>query len=119
MQKFGRRFSNAMHLQDCQPLVIIKPTKVSIMTKTRILLAIFILHTFHIKAQELLSCTERVTMQLINKIKKYNSKDLIPYYSEKENRWGYFHRSTKKIITKPLMQDAYFFKPFVFFYNIL
>lgn len=66
------------------------------MTKTKIiLLVIFIFFSLHITAQEL-SCDEKITTQFINKIKPFNSKDLIPYYSEKENKWGYFHRTTKK-----------------------
>lgn len=86
------------------------------MTKKRIiLLVIFIFFSLHITAQEL-SCDEKITTQFINKIKPFNSKDLIPYYSEKENKWGYIHRITKKIITKPIMREAYFFKPFVQFY---
>lgn len=63
-----------------------------------------------------MNCTEKINSQLINKIKPFNTKDLIPYYSEKENKWGYFHRITKKTITKPIMKEAYFFKPQLLFY---
>lgn len=62
------------------------------------------------------TCDEKVNLFLIEKIKSYQSIDLIPYFSEKENKWGYFHRKTKKILTTPVLNDATFFNPSIEFY---
>lgn len=85
------------------------------MSITRNLLVMFIFYTLHISAQEM-TCNEKIETQFIKKIKPFNSKDLIPYFSEKENKWGYFDRTTKKIITKPIMKEPCFFKPDIKFY---
>lgn len=85
------------------------------MLKIRIIISIIILYSVHIYAQNM-KCNEKIESQFINKIQKYNSKDLIPYYSEKDNKWGYFIRTSKKIVTKPIMKEPYFFKPNIEFY---
>lgn len=89
--------------------------KTKIMVKIRILISIFILYSVHTHAQNM-NCNEKIESQFINKIQNYNSKDLIPYYSEKDNKWGYFIRTSKKIVTKPIMNKPYFFKPNIEFY---
>lgn len=53
---------------------------------------------------------------LIDKIKPYNSKDLIPYYSKKDRKWGFFHRASKKRLTTPILREEYFFQPDLHFY---
>ena len=73
-----------------------------------------LLFCIHANAQTF-SCDEKVQKLLVDKIKKYNSKDLIPYMDKKEGRWGYFHRTTKKILTAPIMNEAYFFHPHINF----
>lgn len=74
--------------------------------------------SLNVTAQSM-TCEEKVTKLLINKIAPFQSNDLIPYYSKKENKWGYFHRKTKKIITEPLFSDAFFFNPYINFYYSL
>jgi hypothetical protein len=80
------------------------------MTKKIYILAVIIFYAMSINAQDI-ECNKKVETQLKNKIKPFKSIDLIPYYSEKEKKWGYFHRLTKKIITKPIMDSPYFFEP--------
>lgn len=62
------------------------------------------------------SCEERVDELLIEKIKAYPSNELIPYFSAKDNKWGFFDRKTKKKITSPIFHDACFFHPHLNFY---
>ncbi len=62
------------------------------------------------------SCNEKANTMLISKIKKYPSDQLIPYYSEKNDRWGIFDRKTKKILTEPVLRDAAFFHPHINLY---
>ena len=84
--------------------------------KSTLTIVLFSLFTNLINAQEM-SCQEKVQKLFIDKVKHHNSKDLIPYYSEKDNNWGYFNRNTGKIITEPIMRrDAIFFKPNLKFY---
>lgn len=65
------------------------------------------------------SCEERATSLLVEKIKTYKSTDLIPYYSEKDDKWGLFHKITKKKVTEPVLHDSYFFTPNLNFYYSL
>lgn len=88
--------------------------KQNLMKKSILLLLVFFTVPI-ISAQEM-DCDQKVKKLLIEKIKSFNSKDLVPYYAEKENKWGYMHRVSKKIITKPIMKDPYFFKPEIHFY---
>jgi hypothetical protein len=74
------------------------------------IIAFFITISTNIYAQEM-SCKQKVNKLLVDKIKSYKSNDLIPYYSEKDNKWGFFHRITKQKITKPILRDAVFFRP--------
>ncbi|UIR54757.1 hypothetical protein LZQ00_10765 [Sphingobacterium sp. SRCM116780] len=83
--------------------------------KKIILFACIVFHV-SVRAQTTMTCEEKVEKLLIEKIKPYASNDLIPYYSEKAGKWGFFHRKTKKIITKPIFHDAYFFQPNLTFY---
>lgn len=61
------------------------------------------------------TCDKKVNNLLIDKVKSFNSKDLIPYFSEKENKWGYMDRVSKKIITTPIFNAVYFFQPYLQF----
>ncbi len=80
------------------------------MRKKIYILVVIIFYAIHTNAQDI-DCNKKVETQLKNMIKSFKSIDLIPYYSEKEKKWGYFHRLTKKIITKPIMNSPYFFNP--------
>ncbi|UIR54756.1 hypothetical protein LZQ00_10760 [Sphingobacterium sp. SRCM116780] len=77
----------------------------------KIILFACILFHFTVSAQTVMTCEEKVNKLLIEKIKPYASNDLIPYYSEQAGKWGFFHRKTKKIVTKPIFNEAYFFRP--------
>lgn len=66
-------------------------------------------------AQEL-SCEEKIQTLLIDKVKNYPSNELIPYYSEKDGKWGYIDRKSQKKITEPILSEALFFKPDLSFY---
>ncbi|UIR54758.1 hypothetical protein LZQ00_10770 [Sphingobacterium sp. SRCM116780] len=77
----------------------------------KIILFAYILFHFSVRAQTTMTCEEKVDKFLIEKIKPYASNDLIPYYSKQVNKWGFFHRKTKKIITKPILNEPYFFHP--------
>lgn len=65
------------------------------------------------------SCEEKVKTLLIDKIKDYPSNQLIPYYSENDEKWGYFDRKSKIKITEPIMRDANFFHPHINLYYSL
>lgn len=77
-----------------------------------------IVWSINVSAQEM-TCEEKANKFLIEKIKGFQSNDLIPYYSKKESKWGYFHRVTKRKITEPVMKDAFFFHPYINLYYSL
>ena len=79
---------------------------------------ILVLWSTNIFSQEM-SCEEKVQTMLINKIKPYKSNELIPYYSEENDKWGLFHKITKKKVTDPVLHDGYFFTPNLNFYYSL
>lgn len=57
------------------------------------------------------SCGEKINSLLIDKIKSYNSNELIPYYSSKNEKWGYFNKNNGKIVTEPILKNPKFFNP--------
>jgi len=76
----------------------------------KILICVLLLSINLVNAQDM-NCHEKVETLLIEKVKNYNSKDLIPYYSEKQKQWGFFDRNTGKILTEPILSRATFFNP--------
>lgn len=56
-------------------------------------------------------CQIRIEEELVSKVKGYSSKDLIPYYSLEEGKWGYMDRQSKKVLTKGFLNDPEFFDP--------
>ncbi|MEG1376994.1 MAG: hypothetical protein RSC81_07965 [Myroides sp.] len=65
------------------------------------------------------SCEEKAKTMLIEKIKNYPSNQLIPYYSEKDDQWGYFDRKSKRKITEPVLREADFFHSHINLYYSL
>ena len=61
------------------------------------------------------SCLERVEA-FIKSVKPHASINLVPYFSDEENKWGYFDKVSGEILTAPIMRDAQFFKPNLVFY---
>lgn len=57
------------------------------------------------------TCEQKLQTLLIDKIKPYNSLDLVPYYSSESKRWGYMDRKTRQKITTPLLVEPQFFSP--------
>lgn len=56
-------------------------------------------------------CQINVEKELVSKIKKYSSKELIPYYSPKAEKWGYMDCESKKVLTPPYFAYPEFFNP--------
>lgn len=56
-------------------------------------------------------CQINVEKELVSKIKKYSSKELISYYSPKAEKWGYMDRESKKVLTPPYFAYPEFFNP--------
>lgn len=71
-----------------------------------------------LKAQDK-TCEQRIKEQIVDKLKPYASNNLIPYYSSKLERWGYFDRVSGLKVTKPLFKEASFFKPYLEVYYAL
>jgi|GEM_PF-1759530 len=57
------------------------------------------------------SCEDKVSKHLIDKVEKHESINLIPYFSKTENKWGFFDKKTRKIVTSPILNRVHFFKP--------
>ena len=81
----------------------------------KIILLSCLLFLSNLHSQEL-TCEQKVKKFLIDKIKKYKSNELIPYYSKKENKWGFFDIKSKIKVTKPIFNDGYFFNPSLYIY---
>ncbi len=66
-------------------------------------------------------CDSIIQVDFIAGIKNYNPMDLVPYNVPTDGHpesWGFMHRETKKVLTKPLMDYAGTFKPGLsFFYD--
>lgn len=77
---------------------------------TRSITAILLALSLHSFAQQA-TCTDIAEQYLIKKVKGYSSMDLIPYYSKKEDRWGYMDRISKKKLTEPIFSSPEFFSP--------
>lgn len=75
----------------------------------KVLLTLLITLTANVYAQEI-NCEEFVQTEFINKIKNYKPTDLVPYSTDGEN-WGLMDVKSKKILTKPLMEDPDTFIP--------
>jgi hypothetical protein len=56
-------------------------------------------------------CQINVEKELVSKIKKYSSKELIPYYSSKVKKWGYMDRESSQVLTTPFFDAPQFFNP--------
>ncbi|WP_077400809.1 hypothetical protein [Cellulophaga omnivescoria] len=78
----------------------------------KILLALIIVIPLNVFSQES-SCEEKLEAQLLSKIKKYESKNLVPYYSEKDEKWGFLDKESKKKITVPIFMKPVFFGPWL------
>ena len=76
----------------------------------KIILISCLLFLSNLHSQEL-TCEQKVKKFLIDKIKKYKSDELIPYYSKKENKWGFFDMKSKIKVTKPIFKNAKLFCP--------
>ena len=76
----------------------------------KIILISCLLFLSNLHSQEL-TCEQKVKKFLIDKIKKYKSDELIPYYSKKENKWGFFDMKSKIKVTKPIFLNELFFDP--------
>ena len=84
----------------------------------KIILLSCLLFLSNLHSQEL-TCEQKVKKFLIDKIKKYKSDELIPYYSKKENKWGFFDMKSKIKVTKPIFKNAKFFFPKLYmFYDL-
>ena len=81
----------------------------------KIILISCLLFLSNLHSQEL-TCEQKVKKFLIDKIKKYKSDELIPYYSKKENKWGFFDMKSKIKVTKPIFSHGYFFNPSLYIY---
>ncbi|MDR0228645.1 MAG: hypothetical protein LBI72_06230 [Flavobacteriaceae bacterium] len=56
-------------------------------------------------------CQEYIQKNFVDKVKKYSSKNLIPFYSEREQKWGYMDKVSKKRLTNTFMKSVRFFTP--------
>ncbi|MDR0194567.1 MAG: hypothetical protein LBI73_05535 [Myroides sp.] len=56
-------------------------------------------------------CQVFIQKNLVDKVKGYSSKDLIPYFSEEEWKWGYMDKVSKKKLTTAFMESVRFFTP--------
>lgn len=59
-------------------------------------------------------CIDFIENNLIVKFKNYDSRYLIPYYSEKHNAWGYFDGKTNNKVLDPIFKSYNFFNPYIF-----
>lgn len=57
------------------------------------------------------ACKEFIKKTLVDKIKGYSSKNVIPYFSRSEWKWGYMDKVSKKKLTIPFMESVRFFTP--------
>ncbi|WP_158655326.1 hypothetical protein [Flavivirga eckloniae] len=76
----------------------------------KILLALIIIFPLNVFSQKL-GCKEKLEAQLLSKIKPYKSKNLVPYYLEKDKKWGFLHKESRKKITEPIFKKPIFFNP--------
>ncbi len=76
----------------------------------KILLALIIIIPLNMFSQKS-GCEEKLEAQLLRKIKPYKSKNLVPYYSEKDEKWGFLHKESRKKITTPIFKKPIFFNP--------
>lgn len=63
---------------------------------------------------------EKDIKEFVSNIQGRKTKDLIPYsiYNEGEYQWGYMDKTTKKKLTKPILEYPYMFNPDIkFFYK--
>ena len=84
----------------------------------KIILLSCLLFLSNLHSQEL-TCEQKVKKFLIDKIKKYKSDELLPYYSKKENKWGFFDMKSKIKVTKPIFMEGNFFSPNLYIYYSL
>ena len=78
----------------------------------KILLALIIVIPLNVSSQKS-SCEEKLEAQLLSKIKNYESKNLVPYYSEKDKKWGFLDKESRKKITRPIFKKPVFFSPWL------
>ena len=61
-------------------------------------------------------CVDNLQAKIIDNIKMYPSNQLLPYYSDDMQKWGYFHKTSGKKLTEPLMDHINLFNPSTRFY---
>ncbi|AJH15581.1 hypothetical protein [Myroides profundi] len=74
-------------------------------------IVLLLLMSFSVVLAQKDPCQIAVDKEFISKVKDHSSKDLIPYYSPKEKKWGYMNRVSQKKLTKPFMSNLEFFNP--------
>lgn len=57
------------------------------------------------------NCKKELQIQIVDKIKYYKSTDLLSYYDEKNDKWGFFDKNSSKKITESIFNKAKFFQP--------
>ncbi|SHJ10453.1 hypothetical protein [Flavobacterium terrae] len=71
-----------------------------------------IVANFSVVAQN--KCFEFVKNKIISNIEKYDSKKILPYYSEESKLWGYFDLTTGNKVVEPVLKKYKFFSPYIY-----
>lgn len=82
----------------------------------KIIYIIFILFIPLYTLSQEANCRNTINEILISKIKQYESRNLIPYYSKDSDKWGLMHLKTKKKLTSPIFRDNTTFNPNLYTY---
>lgn len=60
-------------------------------------------------------CDEFIKNEIADKIRKYNSRNILPFFSENDKAWGYFDKDSKEILIQPVFKKHKFFDSYIFF----